>query len=639
MKPTPTKKPKERSTPLPPQPDWILSYFAMEKGLLVVLTFFGLLYNVGLAASPWFQGKLAQCLLNVLQGTGTFQDMLWPTAAYVVTILLVQGSRFFKRLLVRKFGNNINRSMKQVFYTNLIHKSRQELNSAGTGAMMAKAVGDVDACSEGIRKFTTEIFDTGVALCVYVGMLLWYDWRLALLCLIFPPLSYFIAQRMKEIVQRTSSANRECAERLNQATLDRVSSAMTYRIFGCEEHRDQNYEQILTDYEKSAVRAGIPASAMQPLYQAVSLAGALFILWFGSRNVLGTGWTSWDVATFTTFFLCFEKLSVKSSHAAKLFNAVQKAQVSWGRIKEYLAPPTKNEPVATLPAAPLTVEHLGFSYPGSSPLFTDLSFQAKPGDIIGITGPVACGKSTLGRLFLGEILFSGRVQFGGLVISSDEKGCPVISSGAVPGLTTGSEEGASRKPESTSLEQQFLGITGYLGHDPELFHDTIEHNILLGSHGDAWEYLKDVCLAEEVSAMPKGIHTLVGDGGIRLSGGQKQRLALARTLAHPRPLYVLDDPFSALDQATERQVFDNLRERAQDSIVLLLSHRLELFPKTDSVIWMQDGVTRFGTHEDLLASEPLYHQLYQVQEQGSASDNDSAPMTGNSAPGKEAIQR
>lgn len=124
-------------------------------------------------------------------------------AGYLIAIAVVQGSRFIKRLYVRKFANNINRSMKQVLYANLVRKGKVELEQAGAGTLMTKAISDVDACAEGMRKFTTEIFDTGIALLAYAVMLLGYDWRLALLCLVFAPISYYIAEQMKTLVQRT----------------------------------------------------------------------------------------------------------------------------------------------------------------------------------------------------------------------------------------------------------------------------------------------------------------------------------------------------------------------------------------------------------------------------------------------------
>ena len=100
-----------------------------------------------------------------------------------------------------------------------------------------------------MRKFTTEIFDTGVALLAYACMLLWYDWKLALLCMIFPPVSYVIAEKMKVIVQKTGAAYKVQSGALSAATLDRAANAITYRVFGCEEDRKAAYEKNLSAYE------------------------------------------------------------------------------------------------------------------------------------------------------------------------------------------------------------------------------------------------------------------------------------------------------------------------------------------------------------------------------------------------------
>ena len=137
------------------------------------------------------------------------------------------------------------------------------------------------------RKFTTEIFDTGVALAAYAGMLLWYDWRLALLCMLFPPISYMTAEKMKKMIQRTGAAYKEQSGALSAATLDRAENAITYRVFGREKERQNAYEENLSAYEKSAVRANIWNTAMPPVYRVISMAGVLFILYFGQKNVLG----------------------------------------------------------------------------------------------------------------------------------------------------------------------------------------------------------------------------------------------------------------------------------------------------------------------------------------------------------------
>ena len=567
------------------RPDRILTYFRQEWLPLVFITVSGLLYNVGLLAGPWFEGRLAQCLANILGGSDTAAHMVVLVLAYIAVTLLVQAARFVKRFYVRRFANNINRIMKGVLYANLLRQSRSALEHEGAGELMTKAISDVDDCAEGMRKFTTEVFDTGVALVGYVVMLFVYDWRLALLCLIFPPISYICAELMKKPVQRAGAAYKKAASALSTATLDRARNAVTYRIYGCEDVREERYEEALDNYEKTAVRANVWQSALPPLYLVMSNLSVLFILWFGAKNVLGTGWRAWDIAAFTTFLSCFVKMSTKSSKAAKLFNAVQRAEVSWKRIRPLMKTPEELAPLEIPSAQTLDVSQLSFGYEGDAPVFENLSFTAKPGDIIGVTGPVACGKSTLGRAFLCEQPYGGSIRFGGRELA-------------------------------TLTPRELSSTVGYLGHDPELWNDTVTANVLCGDVGDAWKYLSMTALDGEVRAMEEGAETVAGSSGVRLSGGQAQRLALARTLAHPRPVLILDDPFSALDRSTEDVVFENLKAYARDRIVLLISHRLYHFPEMSQIIYMEDGKATTGTHEALCASIPAYRALYESQTGG-----------------------
>ena len=567
------------------EPQKIGAYFRAEWAALGIVTVSGLIYNVGLLAGPWFEGRMAGRLIDCLNGQAGFMDMLALVGWYALITAAVQGARYVKRFYVRRFANNVNRRMKRVLYGSLVRKSRSELAGEGAGDLLTRAISDVDDCAEGMRKFTTELFDTGVALAAYACMLLSYDWRLALTCLVFPPLAFMIAEKLKAVVQRAGAAFKKQSGALSAATLDRASNALTYRVFGCEKERGAAYERDLNGYESAAVKANLLTAALPPVYRVLAMAGALPILLLGARNVMGTGWWAWDVAAFTTFLSCFTRLATKSSSAAKLFNAVHRAQVSWRRIRPLMQDVKSLEPVQAAPSAPLHVRELGFAYPGGEEIFAGLSFDAQPGEILGVTGPVASGKSTLGRAFLCEYPYQGSIRFGEKELS---------------GLT----------------EAQRAGVVGYLGHDPELFNASVRDNVLLGDAGDAEKYLKAVCLDGEVAAMEEGLDTQVGSGGVRLSGGQAQRLALARTLCHGRPVMILDDPFSALDKATERQAFAHLRELAKDSVVLLISHRLYLFPQTDCVIWLDNGRTQVATHEQLLAGNPEYAQLYHEQEEG-----------------------
>ena len=563
-------------------PDRVSSYFRAESGVLAVITVTGLLYNIGLVAGPWFEGQMTEALARILLGEGSFSVMVSLAAGYIAVIAAVQGLRFLKRFYVRRFANKVNRRMKRVLYGALVRSDRGDLERQGAGTVLTKAISDVDDCAEGMRKFTTEVFDTGVALAAYAGMLLWYDWRLALLSMAFLPGSYALAERMKRPVQRTGAAFKEQAGVLNAATMDRAVNALTYRVFGREEERRAAYEEHLTAYEHAAVKANLWTASLPPLYRVLSMIGAALILYFGGKNVLGTGWTVWSIAKFTTFLACFTKLATKSSKAAKLFNAVHKAQVSWKRIQPLMREIPAVPAVSAGRVERLEIRDLTCGYPGDAPLFSGLDLTACRGQIIGVTGPVACGKSTLGKAFLCEQPYGGSIRLDG-------------------------RELAELSP------WELTGLVGYLGHDPELFSGTILENVLLGDTGDPMDYLRAVCLDGEVAAMTEGLETRVGTGGVRLSGGQAQRLALARTLAHQRPLLILDDPFSALDRATETEIFAHLRRLAADSVVILISHRLYLFPELDWVIWLENGEAKVGTHEELVGNTPDYAAQFDAQ--------------------------
>ncbi|MGN0507173.1 MAG: ABC transporter ATP-binding protein [Lachnospiraceae bacterium] len=562
-------------------------YFRKEQWTLLVVAATGILYNVGMVAGPWFEGQMVQYLYDIIGMKRQPAQMVMLAAGYVLTILFVQCMRYLKRLYVRKFANNISKSMKMTLYWNLLHRKKAEQEEAG--AMMTKIISDADACVEGMRKFTTEVFDTGVVMASYLTLLLFYDWKLTLLSMLFPPIAYFLAEKLKVTVTKNVALSRESNARLNADTLERVTNALTYRVYGQETNRNETYEASLTDYEKKSVRANIWESAMQPVYQVISMLGTVMIIWFGGKNVFGTGWNVWNIAAFTTFFSCYQKLAVKSSKAAKLFNAVQKAQVSWQRIKPYLIHVAEEPEQSTSLSAPLSVENIAFAYPGQKPLFSNVSFRANPGNIIGMTGEIACGKSTLGKILIGELPYQGKISLGDIIFPNQG--------------------------------ERYETCVGYLGHQPELFGGTIEENICLGKPGDIGPFLRAVCMEEEVSAFPEGIHTVIGSGGVRLSGGQQARIALARTLYHQKPLMVLDDPFSAVDMETETHIFDNLRLLLKDSIVLLISHRLSLFPQMDQVLWIENGTISASGHCKLIQENEHYRMLYEAQRRETKPDD------------------
>jgi ATP-binding cassette subfamily B multidrug efflux pump len=567
----------------------ILSYFRQEKKLLILTSITGIIYNVGMITGPLFEGQLAQYLFDILRGKRKSRDIIILSLLYVTVIAIVQAARALKRLYVRKFANNVTRSMKEGIFHHLIHESYAEIQKEDTGAIMTRAIADAESCAEGMRKFTTEIFDTGVVMIAYLVMLLVFDWRLTLVVILFPPIAYAASAILKKKVVSSTAESRQAMSDLNNAAVDSAKNALTYRIYGEDRNRTDAYETALTNYEKKNVIAGIWQNSPQPVYFVISMISVIPILYFGGRNVLGVGWKLWTIASFSSFLSCFTKLATKSSHAAKLFNAVQKAQVSWERIKDYLVPndssseskdtsarmlQTSDTSQNAVQSAELEMRHVSFSYEDGSFALHDLNLLARPGEIIGITGRVASGKSTFGKLFLNEYPFEGKILFGGTDINDIKE--PVFA---------------------------------YSGHDPELFTGTVRENIAFGDHNDSRlkQVLQEVQIDREVTP-----DMIVGMEGSELSGGQQARIALARALYSKAPVLILDDPFSAVDADTEQKIFQNLREKENGRIILLISHRLALFPKTDQIIFLQNGTMKSGASKDMI-KDPDYASLYHLQ--------------------------
>lgn len=576
-------------------------YFRREAVTLTIVTISGILYNVGLLSGPYFEGKLLDAL-------NTHKQIEFIIRTSVIFLCFITGTQIFrslKRFYVRRFANNTLKTMRTSLYHNILLKKLNELEQENTGTLMSKTIGDVDACVEGMRKFTTELFDTGVFMIAYLVMMCTYDLRLTLVASAFIALALCTAEIVKKPVYTLTSSWRKSAAQLNSRTFELIDNASLYRIYGLDARNRSSYAVQLDSYAHKAAKSTISENAMEPIYATIVMGASVFIIILGAKNVTAA---TWSVGRFTAYLSLFAGLASKASHAGKLFNSVQKASVSWKRIKPYLSESESGTDIcatddsrsntsihsvqsvarADIPA--IKVDSLSFAFKDNRPLFSNVTFNMLPGTITGVTGPVACGKSILAHLFLGP--------------DGPQSAPDATCSGSILlyDKPIGSYDRAAR-----------TAAVGCMFHNSALFSGTIYDNITLGNDGPVDKVLHAVCFDQDIEQMKDGVQTVVGNGGIRLSGGQQARLALARTLYHKGAVLILDDPFAAVDPATEAQILLNIR--AMPVSVLLISHRLHLFNTLDSIVVMHgDGsAPDIGTHDELLKKSAEYRSLYNEQ--------------------------
>lgn len=560
-------------------PNKIINYWKKEKFIVVGIVIFGIAFNSGTILGPIYQGKLIDAILR----GDELNSLINLAFIFVLIVGLVQLMRYFKRFYVRRFANSTSATMRMMIYNNIMHKSMIELDDENIGNLMTRAMSDVDLCVEGMRKFTTEVFDTGIFMASYLISMLVFDVKITILSCIYIPLAMFLAEKLKSIIYKYSIAYRNKSSYIAGITYDLIDNAMMYRANGMEAQNKIRYKIDLEDLQNKAIKANILENSMQPIYNVIATFGIIMVIYLGGNKVIVGGWT---IGIFSTYIIMFTAMATKASKAAKLFNSVQKSQVSWSRIKPYLTEYNEKDKSSSInnKGTILSVIRLSFSYPSSKEnILEDISFEAKQGEIIGVTGSIASGKSSLGLSLLGFNPYIGSIKIDGKELSSYS-------------------------------DYELSQMISYLGHKPQLLSDTIYNNITLGGIEDITDVLKDVCFDTELANMPNGVKTLVGNSGIRLSGGQQSRISLARTLLHKNKIIILDDPFSAVDMKTEEQIIQSLKNNYKDSLIILISHRLTIFNRIDRILLLNiDKKVEYGTHEELMKTSKLYETIYNLQ--------------------------
>lgn len=464
-----------------------------------------------------------------------------------------------------------------------MYKSIEELDNENIGNLMTRAISDVDMCVEGMRKFTTEVFDTGVLMVSYLIAMFVYDVKITFLSTLYIPVAMILAEKLKSVIYKYSIFFRSKSSYIAGVVYDAIENAMLYRANGMEAKNREKFNDDLEDLQRKAIKANILENSMRPIYNVIAMLGVITVIYLGGTKVIEGSWT---VGMFSTYITMFAAMANKASKAAKLFNSVQKSQVSWKRIKPYLTEYQSKERASDIDNnyTKLSVENLSFRYPTSKDnIIQNISFQGNQGEIIGVTGPIASGKSTLGLSLLGLYPYIGNIMIDGKELKSYS-------------------------------EYERSQMISYLGHKPQLLSDTIYNNITLGNEKDITPVLKDVCFDADLKSMPEGVYTLVGSSGIRLSGGQRARIALARTLLNKSKIIILDDPFSAVDMKTEERIIENIKANYKHSLIILISHRLTIFNKINQIIFLHsDKTADYGTHDELMKSSELYAEIFNLQ--------------------------
>jgi ATP-binding cassette, subfamily B, multidrug efflux pump len=603
-------------------------YYRQVAGQLVLGSLAGIVMNTAVVLPAILLGRAIDTALALERGMATPADVTWAAVLFIGGTLLTEVPRMAKRWWLMTANARMRANVRADAFRGVLAWPMADLQKTATGDVMARIVGDVEVLGVGVREFTIETWDTLLFSASFVVAMIVLEPRLTLLALLPVPFAMVLAHATGRWVARRTTRAREASAELTAAIQEHLGGMRVLRLFGRASASVRHIAGRSSELAGRSLSLARLKGGLQPIYTTVMIAGIVLIVWQGAERVLAGAMT---VGAFVAYLELFLRFVNRGHRIPQLVNSVQSGAAAYARIRPLLAPAlaVRGEPrLASFRAGhvagsarnslrpprsasgPVTVSlrEVTFRYPGGErPALQGLSLDIPAGSLVGITGPVGSGKSALARALLGVYPH----EHGTVLID----GCPL--------------------ERLTAAQRQ--GLVGYLPQDAFLFSGTLRENVVLGRGHEAaadalvTEAVSVAALAEDVRHFPLGLDTEIGEAGIRISGGQRQRVGLARALAVGAPrwpgLLVLDDPFSAVDVATEARIVASLRQafgpqaRPEDRVTIVLcSHRLAAFPAADLVVVLQDGrIEERGRHADLMATSGLYARIFRAQLNAEAS--------------------
>ena len=459
-----------------------------------------------------------------------------------------------------------------------------------TGELLSRLMNDVTV----IQSVVTETpIDGAKQLVTFVGgiaFLLVMNWRLCVLILVLLPLLVLVAKVFGRRLKALSTSIQDQTAAVSTLIEEVIAGIRIVKSFVQTPREEERFAtQIDHTMALTMRRAGIMAVFI-PVISLLTFSAAAAVLWYGGRQVIDGAVTPGELFAFVLFAGI---LIGPFSSAARVFAQIREAQGATARVFEILdtQPEIRDAPhaVALLSVSGLVaVEHVSFAYDARQSVLTDVSFDAKPGELVAIVGPTGAGKTTVMNLlhrFYDPT--EGRITVDGMDL------------------------------RQITLESWYRQIA-LVPQETILFGGTILDNIRYGNRDASQEAVTEASRAAHahdfIMSFPDQYLTLVGEKGVNLSGGQRQRIAIARAILKNPRILLLDEATSALDSESERLVQQALEQLMKGRTTFVIAHRLTTIQGAHRILVLDKGrLIEAGTHDELMARKQLYHYLYSLR--------------------------
>jgi ATP-binding cassette subfamily B protein len=548
------------------------------------------LFHVGIdyAIDPVVHHKLAL-------GAG-LRLLGWVSLAYLAALVLSFAALYGQVLIMQTVGQNVMYDLRREIFGHMQKLPFGYFDHTPVGRLITRVTTDVNALNDLFASGVVSMLNDAFVLVGFVGVMLWLNWRLALLTLAVLPLIMGVTWVFRGYVRDADRRIRVSIARINSFLQEHISGMSVVQLFNRERKARELFEERNRAYLEAYKDAIMAYALFYPSVEFLAFLAIALVFWYGGGQVL-TG--AVQIGILVAFMQYAQRFFRPIQDLSEKFNIMQTAMASSERIFRLL-----DEPAPVLaPAQParlagirgeIEFRNVWFSYRNAANpaeedwVLRDVSFHIHPGEMIAVVGHTGAGKTTTIQLLLRFYeIQRGQILLDGVDI---------------------------RQFDPLDLRRHF----GVVLQDPFLFSGTIESNVRLGTEGidsaRVGAALREVGLGPWIDKLPNGIATPVSERGATFSVGQRQLISFARALAHRPEILILDEATSSVDTQTELLIREALERMFSGRTSIVIAHRLSTVQRADRIlVFHRSRLREQGTHQQLLALGGIYSRLYQLQ--------------------------